>query len=152
MKIYVASSWRNAQQLAVVQSLRDHGHEVYDFKGRGSGWNRPGDENSDISPFGWSSIDPSWREWDSSAYIQGLRHPIAAAGFKRDMDALHEADACVMVMPCGPSASMELGYAVGAGKLTIVYIEAIREPDLMVLMATHITRDWTRVIALCGSD
>ena len=32
MKIYVASSWRNAQQPAVVARLREAGHEVYDFR------------------------------------------------------------------------------------------------------------------------
>lgn len=146
MKVYVASSWRNLEQSAVVEALRAEGHEVYDFKAGGSGWNRPGDQCSTIGPFGWSAIDPKWKEWDAREYIAGLRHPIAAAGFKRDMDALREADACVMVMPCGPSASMELGYAVGARKLTIVYVDSIREPDLMVLMADYIELDWALVL------
>jgi hypothetical protein len=32
VKIYVASSWRNAEQPEIVGLLRDLGHEVYDFK------------------------------------------------------------------------------------------------------------------------
>ena len=32
MNIYVASSWRNAMQPAIVAALRRWGHEVYDFK------------------------------------------------------------------------------------------------------------------------
>ena len=36
------------------------------------------------------------------------------------MDALLEADACVLVLPCGASAHLEFGYAVGAEKLTAV--------------------------------
>jgi hypothetical protein len=32
MKIYIASSWRNAAQPALVQCLRNQGHEVYDFR------------------------------------------------------------------------------------------------------------------------
>lgn len=32
MKIYVASSWRNLLQPAVVHVLRRCGHDVYDFK------------------------------------------------------------------------------------------------------------------------
>jgi len=31
-RMYVASSWRNAQQPEVVGKLRAHGFEVYDFK------------------------------------------------------------------------------------------------------------------------
>ena len=52
------------------------------------------------------------------------------------------------VMPCGPSASMEMGYAKGAGKIVIVYIPALREPDLMVKMADHITNDFSEVLDL----
>lgn len=55
------------------------------------------------------------------------------------MDALKSSDGCVMVMPCGPSASMEMGWAAGAGRKVIVYIPGMREPDLMVLMADHVT-------------
>lgn len=32
MKIYLASSWRNERQPAVLAALREAGHEVYDFR------------------------------------------------------------------------------------------------------------------------
>jgi len=32
MRVYVASSWRNEKQPAVVKALREAGHEVYDFR------------------------------------------------------------------------------------------------------------------------
>ena len=32
MRIYVASSWRNPTQPVMVTTLRDAGHEVYDFR------------------------------------------------------------------------------------------------------------------------
>lgn len=146
MKIYVASSWRNEFQPKIVSDLRAMGHEVYDYKARGSGWGLPGDETSSVGPFSWSAIDPEWKNWDAAGYIEGLRDSIAQAGFNRDMEALQQADACIMVMPCGPSASMEFGYAAGAGKLAIVFIEGIREPDLMVLMADLVTQNWDEVI------
>ncbi len=127
MKVYVASSWRNNYQPEIVRALRDDGHEVYDFK--------------DAEGFHWSEVDPEWKAWpnDIRLYLKGLKHPCAERGFTRDMTALVECEACVYVMPCGPSASMELGYAVGKGKLTIVYIPELREPDLMVKMADHVT-------------
>lgn len=146
MKIYVASSWRNEFQPKIVSDLRALGYDVYDFKARGSGWGMPEDDASSTGPFSWSAIDPEWKNWDADGYVRGIRDPIAQAGFERDMDALKLADACVMVMPCGPSASMEFGYAVGSKKLTIVFIEGIREPDLMVLMANLVTQRWVEVV------
>ena len=131
MKIYVASSWRNTYQPEVVEKLRALGHEVYDFRGE--------------EGFSWREVDPNWQNWTPEEYRKGLEHICAERGFKRDMDALKWADACIMVMPCGPSASMEMGYAVGAGKLVAVYMPEIREPDLMVKMADLVTTRWESI-------
>ena len=49
------------------------------------------------------------------------------------------------VMPCGVSASLEAGWACGAGKLVIVYVPGLREPDLMVKMADMVTNDLAAV-------
>ena len=129
MKIYVASSWRNDFQPGVVAALREDGHEVYDFK--------------DSDGFHWSEVDPSWKEWpsDIEKYLVGLGHPCAERGFSRDMTALRECDVCVYVMPCGVSASLEAGWACGAGKRVYVYVPGLREPDLMVKMADVVTSD-----------
>ena len=131
-KIYVASSWRNNYQPEVVRRLREVGHEVYDFK--------------DSEGFHWNEVDPSYKSWSIQGYIEGLKHPVAERGFNRDMKALQECDACVYVMPCGVSASMELGYAVGAGKRCFVYVPELREPDLMVKMAELVTDDLEDIV------
>jgi hypothetical protein len=143
MKIYVASSWRNTYQQEVVAKLRLSGHEVYDFRGAGSGWGEEGGDGG----FSWKTVDPEWQSWpdDVERYRAGLDHPHAVEGFNRDMDALRCADACIMVMPCGPSASMEMGWACGAEKLVAVYMPAIREPDLMVKMADLVTTQWSAI-------
>lgn len=129
MKIYVASSWRNPFQPSVVAALREDGHDVYDFK--------------DSAGFHWTEVDGGWQDWpsDISKYLKGLQHPCAERGFNRDMTALRESDVCIYVMPCGVSASLEAGWAVGAGKPVIVYVPGLREPDLMVKMADLITAD-----------
>lgn len=127
MKIYVASSWRNDYQPGVVEALRGDGHEVYDFK--------------DSDGFSWREVDPTWSAWTPGEYIAGLSHPYAKRGFDRDMSALRWCDACVYVMPCGVSASLEMGWACGAGKPTFVYVPALREPDLMIKMADLVTSD-----------
>ena len=130
-RIYVASSWRNTYQPAVVEILRDNGHEVYDFRKDG---------------FSWSEISPSWREWTPEEYIYALRHECAERGFDRDMKALEQCDVCVMVMPCGPSASMEAGWAKGAGKPVYVFAPEIREPDLMVKMFDLVTTNLSHIL------
>jgi hypothetical protein len=127
LEIYVASSWRNKYQPNVVKELRDDGHQVYDFR--------------DADGFSWREVDESWLTWTPEQYLRGLKHEAALRGFKRDMEALVRCDACVYVMPCGVSASLEAGWAAGAGKLLIVYVPALREPDLMVKMADLTTDD-----------
>ncbi len=152
MRIYIASSWRNEFQPEVVAKLRADGHEVYDFKGPGDGWGGGGDGPGG---FGWREIDPEWQYWPANIprYLEGLKNPRAEEGFRRDMDALEKSDACVMVMPCGPSASMEMGWAAGRGKLTIIYIPAMREPDLMVKMASLVSDNFDDVrLAIARAD
>ena len=144
MRIYVASSWRCPFQPEVVEKLRVLGHEVYDFRGPGTGW---GETQGSRGGFHWSEVDPAWQSWpdDVPRYLRGLKHPRAVEGYNRDMDALKRADACILVNPCGQSAHAELGWAAGAGKLTAAYCPAIREPDLMLKMAGHITNQWDSI-------
>lgn len=131
-KIYVASSWRNTYQPEVVRRLREVGHEVYDFK--------------DSEGFHWSEVDPEWQKWTPEEYLKGLSHACSERGFNRDMKALMECDVCVYVMPCGVSASLEMGWACGAGKRTLVYVPELREPDLMVKMAELVTNDLEDIV------
>jgi hypothetical protein len=144
MKIYVASSWRNGFQPQVVDLLRARGHEVYDFRGDGDGWGGPGGDGGP-GGFAWKEIGEGWEKWSPAQYVDALNHPRAQEGFDRDMNALRAADVCVFVMPCGPSASMEMGWACGAGKKVAAYIPALREPDLMVKMADLISASWVAV-------
>lgn len=127
MKIYVASSWRNYLQPGVVSILRQLGHDVYDFKNPP---NRTG--------FSWSRIDPNWKQWTPEQHVAALAHPLAIAGFESDMQALRECDACVLVLPCGRSAHLELGAAVGMGKRTYVLEPGPCEAELMYSMCTGV--------------
>ena len=173
MKIYVASSWRCQFQPEAVRKLRELGHKVYDFRGKGTGWgdeiNCPAcaaamlkaypnsgpaggyfaqcPEHRGEGGFHWSAVDPDWQNWpqDVPRYLKGLEHPYAIEGFRRDMDALKSCDACILVNPCGQSAHAELGWAAGAGKLTAAWCPAIREPDLMLKMAGFITAAWDSI-------
>lgn len=135
MRIYVASSWRNQLQPAVVELLRVDGHEVYDFK------NPPGN-----SGFGWEQLDCGDPDtWDAGAFVQALKRPRAVEGYLSDMQALRNCDACLLVLLCGRSAHLELGWAVGAGKTTAILLDAKPTPELMYKMVDLISKDLDHV-------
>jgi hypothetical protein len=126
VNIYVASSWRNELQPSVVRGLRALGYSVYDFRDHG---------------FGWRQIDKEWESWTPSEARGMLLHSLAQAGFARDKTALDQCDVCVLVLPCGRSAHLELGYAIGQGKPGIVFWPSDLhpyEPDLMYLLAQYV--------------
>lgn len=124
-RIYVASSWRNKFQPDWVKALRENGFEVYDFREP-----EPGDNG-----FHWSDIDIDWKNWTPQKYLNGLEHPIACVGFENDINALKDCDFCVLILPCGRSAHLEAGYAIGAGKKVAIMLSEDIEPELMYKMA-----------------
>jgi hypothetical protein len=121
MKIYVASSWRNQYQPAVVTALRNAGHEVYDFRNPPNG----------SGGFAWSDVDENWQQWTTEQYVNALDHPVSQEGFNSDFDGMKWADCCVMVLPCGRSANTEAGWMKGAGKIVYVLSPIKQEPELM---------------------
>lgn len=129
MNIYVASSWRNALQPAVVAALRCCRNEVYDFRHPS-----PGNQG-----FSWSEIDPAWKDWTPDEYRRALEHDIAVKGHGFDLRALEWCHACVLVLPSGRSASWELGYAMGQGKRAVVAMFEPCEPELMYRGAEIVT-------------
>lgn len=136
-RIYVASSWRCAEQPAVVDALRADGHEVYDFR------NPPG-----RTGFAWSEIDPAWLGWDPETYRGLLDHPTAIAGYQSDFDAMEWADTFVLVLPCGQSAHLELGWAVGQGKRTAILLSPDKfEPELMYRMVDKLATSIDELLA-----
>lgn len=143
MRLYVASSWRNARQPNVVARLREVGHEVYDFR------HPPG---GDHLGFSWSDVDPRWQEWMPEDYLRGIDHPVAIAGFDSDFGAMQRADGCVLVLPCGRSAHLEAGWFVGAEKPLWILLDRQEWPgghstaELMYRMADDVLEDLDELI------
>ncbi|BCW88031.1 hypothetical protein sos41_11690 [Alphaproteobacteria bacterium SO-S41] len=139
-RIYVASSWRNEQQPAVVAALRESGHEVYDFK-------NPAPDNdgfrwSDCSAHGDAKSGPR----DFARVV--TQSPIARRGFGYDKAALDWCDVCVCVLPCGRSAHLEAGYACGQGKRVIFLLsDKGFEPELMYLLGDGLALTVDDVVA-----
>lgn len=146
--IYVASSWRNQLQPTVIESLRSQGHRVYDFKhptnngARGFHWD-------DVSLALSNPVDGD--PWvanvaDAADYVTVLDHPVAVDGFERDFAAMLSADTCVLVLPCGRSAHLELGWAVGAGKRTAILLDDPCTPELMYRLVDKIVTSLDELI------
>lgn len=138
--IYVASSWRNKAQPMIVYMLRAAGLDVYDFR----------NPSENDNGFQWSEIDPDWQSWSPEQYVEALGHPVAARGFHNDMSAMRQADIFVLVLPCGRSAHMELGWAVAAGKRTIVLLDRDFEPELMYRMVDHVATSALELLDVLG--
>lgn len=142
MRVYVASSWRNPQHLALVYALRDVGHEVYNFRD-------PHGDGTDAG-FHWSEIDPRWKQWTPGQFRDRLEHPIAVGGYEKDRNAMDWAQAFVLVMPCGRSAHLELGWACGAGKPTLILLSD-GEPELMYRMPDRLCLSIDEVLHALGT-
>lgn len=129
-RVYVASSWRNLQQPEIVAALRTEGHEVYDFRNPAPG----------NAGFRWTAVDSDAANWTPLRYATLVtEHPVAAHGFVLDKAALDWCDTCVLALPCGRSAHLEAGYAIGQGKQVVVLLHEDKfEPELMYLLADQI--------------
>jgi hypothetical protein len=139
--VYVASSWRNPMQEAVVRIIEGAGIECYDFKNPHGG-----------TGFAWSDIDPNWEAWSAEEYVRLLEHPVAIKGYESDFNAMQRADTFVLVLPCGRSAHLELGWAVGQGKRTCILTRDGEEPELMARMVDHIATDIVDLLGWLGVE
>lgn len=127
-RIYLASSWRNPLQPPTVGLLRMAGHKVYDFR-----------NPANSTGFGWHEIGLDPKTCTAAQYREALlTHPRAAQGFNADFAAMRWADVCILLLPCGRSAHLELGWMAGAGKRTLVLTRDGEEPELMALLADKI--------------
>lgn len=131
MRIYVASSWRNYIHPKVVERLRELGHETYDFK------------RDETANFHWSEVGINSEGETFDNYVRGVHTERAWRGYMSDYAALADCDVCVLVLPCGRSSHLELGYAAGRFKKTAVLFqgEEVVTPELMYLACDKLARD-----------
>ncbi len=144
--VYVASSWRNRMFDATVATLEAAGIPLYDFK-----------NPTPNTGFSWTEVMPSFdvdkQTCDEREYLAALEHPRAVAGFHSDFDAMQRADTFVLVLPCGRSAHLELGWAVGAGKRTAILLDGPQvTPELMYKMVDLITPTLFDLLGWLGVD
>lgn len=141
--VYVASSWRNTLYPGVIATLAAAGIEHYDFRNPPNG-----------AGFGWEQVGgtPYARSETVDSYLTMIEHPRAVEGFAADFDAMQRADTFVLVLPCGKSAHLELGWAVGAGKRTAVLLEDPMEPELMYRMVDYLAPSLLDLLGWLGVE
>jgi hypothetical protein len=147
--VYVASSWRNMFQVALCAALKSAGIDHYDFKnppnGAGFSWKEVKTEGGPESDVLYAlqmrgmAAPKKGSDWELvDEYQRMLAHPRAEEGFLADFEAMQKADTFVLVLPCGKSAHLELGWAVGMGKRTAIWLENPVEPELMYKMVDYL--------------
>ena len=108
MKVYLASSWKNAQLVRdCAKSLRRHGHEVDDFA----------DDSRGRYVFGFDKLpDISNHNAQTVFQLTEVQQP-----FAEDKKWIDWADCVLLLLPAGKSAHLEAGYAKGQGKKLIIF-------------------------------
>lgn len=134
--IYLASSWKNDYQQDLVLMLRALGYEVYDFKY---------DEGAN---FHWSEVGVNSDSESFADYMKGMGQERAKEGFASDFNAMQKCDTCILVLPCGKSAHLELGWFAGQGKRTAIFNTEHRpiQPELMYKLVDAVFDDWHNLL------
>lgn len=108
MKVYIASSWKNkggVRQLAQIVRAMDI--ECDDFT----------DPSQGRFVFSWTEITENELKLNAKNFMED---PRAQKAFKEDVSRIEEANVLILLLPCGKSAHMELGYAAGKGDKEII--------------------------------
>ena len=142
-RIYVIGSLKNANVPVVAQVLREPGlgYHVFDS------WHGAGPD-----------ADRYWREYEQArglTYTEALDEPLARHSFAFDMQWLTWCNVGVLVLPCGKSAHLELGYLTGKpGKRTFILMEGEPEEDwdLMNKIATKVVTNLDALVEEIGGQ
>lgn len=114
-KIYIASSWKNAEYIRGLGNLlRGDGHKVFVFCDEE---NRP----EGLSTFvfdarEFSRIERIDFDWQSFPDLEP-----AKKAFRSDLAGLNWTDTVILFLPSGRSSHLEAGYAVGRRKQLFIF-------------------------------
>lgn len=122
MKIYLIGSLRNSKIPEIANEIRSHGFEVFDD------WYAPGPEADDY----WKNYE----EVRGRNYLEALEGHAAKHIYEFDKKHLDESDCAVMVLPCGKSGHLELGYTIGSGKPGYILLDTPDRWEVMYQFAT----------------
>lgn len=140
-RIYIASSWKNGAQPALVETLREKGHKVYDFRHPSGRDDRNVWETvTELLNLGKAYLLGELKPCD---FRQMLQHEDAYKRFEEHFQAMQDADTCILLLPAGNSAHSEAGYMAGMGKRVIVMdTRENATPELMYHMYNDYLYDY----------
>lgn len=118
LSVYLMGSLQNPMIPAVADLLRNDGYDVFDD------WFSGGPE-----------VDECWQQYEKHrgrSYAEALAGYHAENAFNFDLYHIKRCDLAVMLMPCGRSAHLELGFFRGLGKPGIICLP--EEPERYDLM------------------
>jgi hypothetical protein len=140
----------NINQTAVV-ALREANFDVYDFRNPTRvSLLHTGAMILENHGFNWREIDigTPWNPDDVSAetYEKVLENSVVQHGLALDMVGLVQSDVTLLVLPCGNSAHLELGYAIGAGQLTAIWAPENFRAELMLGIAQYMSSSLPKIV------
>ena len=116
--VYLIGSLRNPKIIELGVRLRGLGFDVFDD------WASPGPET-----------DEYWQAYEKNrgrTYAEALQGYHARQVFEFDKEHLDRCNIVVLVLPAGKSGHLELGYAIGKGKVGYILLDG--EPDRFDIM------------------
>lgn len=116
--IYIIGALKNREIMNLANEIRVLGFDVFDD------WLTPGPEAD--------SFLLQYEKNRNHSYKEALRGYAAQHIFYFDKKHIDRCDMAIMVMPCGKSGHLELGYVLGCGKKGFILFES--EPERMDLM------------------
>jgi hypothetical protein len=123
-KVYIIGALKNSNIPDIAQHLRPK-YDVFDQ------WITPGPD-ADQYLFEYAKH----RGWN---YKEALSCYAAKNNFDFDKRHIDLADIVIMVMPCGKSGHLELGFSIGAGKEAHILFD--KEPERFDLMYNFVSID-----------
>jgi len=137
MKIYLASSWKNAGLVYdYALDLRRKGYNVDAFV----------DASTGRYVFDWREIVKNKDLLDAKIFLED---PRSLKAFREDKKWLDWCDCLILILPAGKSSHLEAGYIKGQGKMLIIYAPQTFESgkfDVMYGFADLLTDDYLEVI------
>ena len=104
MNIYIASSWKNSQDVIKLKNLlveRSHSVDAFcDF------------DDKDRFVFDFKEI-PNWEDYNAISFLTLDR---VQKAYVQDKEMIEWCDCLILLLPSGKSSHLEAGYAKGLGK------------------------------------
>lgn len=138
MVVYIIGSLRNPEIPKIANKIQEAGHEAF------ADWFAAGPE-----------ADDKWRDYEKARghnYLSALNGYAAKNVFEFDKRHIERSDAVILAAPAGKSGHLELGWAIGKGKLGYYLLDNPERWDVMLQFCTMVTDQLEDIITDLNKD